>query len=76
MPLQELSASVPHLADSISRRAAEIVAVKGDPKRVLARRSSSPLPKANAINLALSGPKAVRRQPDTDVAAQAAQYPA
>jgi len=54
VPLQELSATVPCLADSISRRAADIIAAKGDSKRVFGRRSSPPLPNANAADLCVA----------------------
>lgn len=54
VPLHELSSSVPCLADYISRKAAEIAAAKGDPKRVFGRRAPSPLPNADAVDLCVA----------------------
>ena len=44
VPLQELSSSEACLADYMSRKTAEVVAAKGDPKRVFGRTTLSPSP--------------------------------
>jgi uncharacterized protein YecT (DUF1311 family) len=51
VPLSELSSSEGCLADYLSRKTAEIVAAKGDPKRVFGRHLPSPTPNADAVDL-------------------------
>jgi uncharacterized protein YecT (DUF1311 family) len=54
VPLQELSSSEGCLAEYMSRKTAEIVAAKGDPKKVFGRRQLSPLPDADAVDLCVA----------------------
>jgi uncharacterized protein YecT (DUF1311 family) len=54
VPLQELSSSESCLADYISARTAEIVAAKGDPKRIFGRHLPSPSPDADAVDLCVA----------------------
>jgi uncharacterized protein len=54
VPLQELSSSEDCLAEYISQKTAEIVAAKGDPKRVFGRPMSSPLPDADGVDLCVA----------------------
>ena len=51
MPLDELSSSEGCLAEYISQKTAEILAAKGDPKKVFGRHQLSPLPDADAVDL-------------------------
>jgi uncharacterized protein YecT (DUF1311 family) len=51
VPLQELSSSEDCLGDYISQKTAEIVAAKGDPKRVFGKHLLSPSPDADAVDL-------------------------
>jgi len=54
VPLQELSSAEPCLAEYLSRKTAEIIAAKGDPKRIFGRRQFSPLPDADAVDLCIA----------------------
>ena len=54
VPLKELSSSESCLSDYISRKAAEIVAAKGDPKRIFGQRLPSPSPNADAVDLCVA----------------------
>jgi uncharacterized protein YecT (DUF1311 family) len=54
VPLQELSSSEPCLADDINRKAAEIAAANGDPKRLFGRRATLPIPNADAVDLCVA----------------------
>lgn len=54
VPLQELSSSEACLADYMSRKTAEIVAAKGDAKRVFGRSTTSPSPDADAVDLCMA----------------------
>jgi uncharacterized protein YecT (DUF1311 family) len=54
VPLQELPSSAGCLAEYISQKTAEIVAAKGDPKRVFGRHVSSPLPDADGVDLCVA----------------------
>jgi uncharacterized protein YecT (DUF1311 family) len=54
VPLQELSPSEGCLADYFTRKTAEIVAAKGDPKRVFERQRFSPLANADAVDLCVA----------------------
>jgi uncharacterized protein YecT (DUF1311 family) len=51
VPLDELSSSQGCLAEYISQKTAEIVAAKGDPKKVFGRHQLSRLPDADAVDL-------------------------
>ena len=51
VPLQELEPSEPCLADYMAQKTAEIVAAKGDPKRVFGKNLSSPTVDADAVDL-------------------------
>jgi uncharacterized protein YecT (DUF1311 family) len=51
VPLQELSSSETCLGEYIDHKTAEIVAAKGDPKRVFGRHTTSPSPDADAVDL-------------------------
>ena len=51
VPLDELSSSEGCLAEYISQKTAEILAAKGDPKKVFGRHQLSPLPDADAVDL-------------------------
>jgi uncharacterized protein YecT (DUF1311 family) len=53
VPLQELSSAETCLAEYLSRKTAEMIAAKGDPKRVFGRRQFSPLPDADAVDLCI-----------------------
>jgi len=53
-PLEELSASERCLAEYMTEKTAEIIAAKGDPKRVFGRHTSSPLPDADAVDLCVA----------------------
>ena len=54
VPLDELSSSEGCLAEWMSTKTAEIVAAKGDPKRIFGRQLSSPLPDADAVDLCVA----------------------
>jgi uncharacterized protein YecT (DUF1311 family) len=54
VPLDELSSSESCLAEFMSQKTAEIVAAKGDPKRVFGRLVSSPSPDADAVDLCVA----------------------
>jgi uncharacterized protein YecT (DUF1311 family) len=54
VPLQELSSSEVCLADYFTRRLAEVVAAKGDPKKVFGRHQVSPVPDADAVDLCVA----------------------
>jgi len=54
VPLQELSPSQPCLSDYLSGKTAEILAAKGDPKRVFARQIASRLPDSDAVDFCVA----------------------
>jgi uncharacterized protein YecT (DUF1311 family) len=54
VPLPELSSSASCLADYFTRKLAEVVAAKGDPKRVFGRHQLSPSPDADAVDLCVA----------------------
>lgn len=54
VPLAELSASETCLAAQISRKAAEVVAAKGDPKRVFGRLTVAATPDDDAVDLCVA----------------------
>ena len=54
VPLQELSSSAGCLAEYISQKTAEIIAAKGDPKRVFGGHVYSPLPDADGVDLCVA----------------------
>jgi uncharacterized protein YecT (DUF1311 family) len=54
VPLQELPSSETCLADYFTRKLAEVVAAKGDPKRVFGRHQLSPSPDADAVDLCVA----------------------
>jgi uncharacterized protein YecT (DUF1311 family) len=54
VPLQELSSSEGCLADYFTRKIAEVVAAKGDPKKVFGQHRVSPLPDADAVDLCVA----------------------
>ena len=54
VPLEELSPSENCLADYFTRKLAEVVAAKGDPKRVFGRHQLSPSPDADAVDLCVA----------------------
>jgi uncharacterized protein YecT (DUF1311 family) len=54
VPLQELSPSEGCLADYFTRKLAEVVAAKDDPKRVFGRHQLSPSPDADAVDLCVA----------------------
>jgi uncharacterized protein YecT (DUF1311 family) len=54
VPLDELSPSEACLADYFEKKTAEIVAAKGDPKKVFGRQRLSPLPNADAVDLCVA----------------------
>ena len=54
VPLEELSSSEGCLAEYMSQKTAEIVAAKGDPKKVFGRHLLSPLPDADAVDLCVA----------------------
>jgi uncharacterized protein YecT (DUF1311 family) len=51
VPLRELSSSEGCLADYFTRKTAEVVAAKGDPKKLFGRHRVSSLPDADAVDL-------------------------
>jgi len=54
VPLEELTSSEGCLAEYIGQKTAEIVAAKGDPKKVFGRRLASPRPDADAVDLCVA----------------------
>jgi len=54
VPLDELSSSQSCLAEYMSQKTADIVAAKGDPKKVFGRHLLSPLPDADAVDLCVA----------------------
>ena len=54
VPLQELSSSEGCLADYFTGKIAEIVAAKGDPKKVFGRHQVSAVPNADAVDLCVA----------------------
>ena len=54
VPLLELSSSERCLSDYLGEKTAEIVAAKGDPKRLFGRHLPSPTPNADAVDLCVS----------------------
>jgi uncharacterized protein YecT (DUF1311 family) len=54
VPLDELSPSTVCLADYFVKKTAEIVAAKGDPKKVFGRHPFSPSPDADAVDLCVA----------------------
>jgi uncharacterized protein YecT (DUF1311 family) len=54
VPLDELSSSESCLADYIDKKTAEIVAAKGDPKRIFGRHLPSPSADADAVDLCVA----------------------
>jgi uncharacterized protein YecT (DUF1311 family) len=83
VPLDELSPSEACLADYLSRKTAEIIAARGDPKRVFGKSQVSPSPDADAVDLCVAQIHAANAcgdflrvsriiQLDTEVSAEAA----
>jgi uncharacterized protein YecT (DUF1311 family) len=54
VPLDELSSSEGCLAEWTSQKTAEIIAAKGDPKRIFGRHPASPSPDADAVDLCVA----------------------
>lgn len=54
VPLEELSPSESCLAEYLSRKTAEIVAAKGDPKRIFGQHRFSAAPDADAVDLCVA----------------------
>jgi uncharacterized protein YecT (DUF1311 family) len=54
VPLEELSSGASCLAEHISSKTAEIIAAKGDPKKIFGRRQLSPLPNADAVDFCVA----------------------
>ena len=54
VPLNELSSSEGCLTDYFTRKLAEVVAAKGDPKKVFGRHQLSPSPDADAVDLCVA----------------------
>jgi uncharacterized protein YecT (DUF1311 family) len=54
VPLEELSSSEGCLSEYMSEKTAELVAAKGDPKRVFGRHLPSPSPDADAVDLCVA----------------------
>jgi uncharacterized protein YecT (DUF1311 family) len=54
VPLDELSPSEGCLADYMSQKTAELVAAKGDPRRVFGRHLPSPSPNADAVDMCVA----------------------
>ena len=54
VPLHELSSSERCLSDYLGEKTAEVVAVKGDPKRLFGQHLPSPTPNADAVDLCVS----------------------
>ena len=51
VPLAELSSSEACLAEFLNKKAAEVAAAKGDPRKVFGRHAASPSPDADAVDL-------------------------
>ena len=51
VPLEELASSEACLSEYFSQKIAEVVAAKGDPRKIFARRQLSPSPDADAVDL-------------------------
>src|SRR4051812_47165237 len=54
VPLDELSSSEPCLAEYLHQKTAEVIAAKGDPKRIFERPSAAPSPDADAVDLCVA----------------------
>ena len=54
VPLHELSSAEGCLAEHLSQKTAEMIAAKGDPKRIFGRSRFSPAPNADAIDLCVA----------------------
>lgn len=54
VPLEELSPFDDCLADYFTRKSAEVVAAKGDPRKVFGRHQLSPLPDVDAVDLCVA----------------------
>jgi uncharacterized protein YecT (DUF1311 family) len=54
VPLDELSSSEPCLAEYLRQKTAEVVAARGDPKRVFGRPPVAPSPDADAVDLCVA----------------------
>ncbi len=54
VPLHELSSSENCLAEYFSQKITEVIAAKGDPKRIFGRHLLSPLPDADAVDLCVA----------------------
>jgi uncharacterized protein len=54
VPLHELSSSEACLGEHLRQKTSELVAAKGDPKRVFGLHASSPLPDADAVDLCVA----------------------
>ena len=54
VPLQELSSSESCLAEYLSKKTAEMIAAKGDPKRVFGGQLAAPEPDADAVDLCVA----------------------
>src|SRR5713226_6747332 len=54
VPLDELSSSEGCLAEWMSQKTAEIIAAKGDPKRIFGRHPAAPSPDADAVDLCVA----------------------
>lgn len=54
VPLQELSSSEACLAEHLRQKTEEVLAANGDPKRIFGRRSPSPSPDAEAVDLCVA----------------------
>ena len=54
VPLQELSSSEGCLTEYFSKQTAEVMAAKGDPRRVFGRHQLSPSPNADAVDLCVA----------------------
>jgi uncharacterized protein YecT (DUF1311 family) len=54
VPLQELSSSAGCLAEYFSQKIAEVIAAKGDPRKVFGRNAASPLPDADGVDLCVA----------------------
>ncbi|GAC1505249.1 MAG: DUF1311 domain-containing protein [Bradyrhizobium sp.] len=54
VPLDELSSSEPCLAEYLRQKTAEVMAAKGDPKRIFGRPPVAPSPDADAVDLCVA----------------------
>ncbi len=54
VPLQELAPAEPCLAEYLGQKTAEMIAAKGDPKKVFGKRLPSPSPDADAVDLCVA----------------------